>query len=31
MAPQLKFLLPEEERDIGRVMHKEVCNRDEAI
>jgi len=31
MTPQLKFRLPEEERDIERVMHEEVCNRGEAI
>jgi hypothetical protein len=31
VAPQLKFRLPEEERDIERVMLHEVCNRDEAI
>jgi len=31
MTPQLKFRLPEEERDIERVMREEVCNRGEAI
>jgi len=31
VAPQLRFRLPEEERDIERVMQEEVCNRDEAI
>ena len=31
MAPQLKFRFPEEERDIERLMHEEVCNRGEAI
>ena len=31
MAPQLKFRLPEEERDIERVIYEEGCNRWEAI
>lgn len=31
MAPQLRFRLPEEEAEIERVMHEEVCNRGEAI
>jgi hypothetical protein len=31
VTPQLKFRLPDEEREIERVMLHESCSRDEAI